>query len=567
MYALRANVTKNNNHNVKINFIEKIIKKDLKKKKNRIISTRFPPEPNGYLHIGHVKSIYLNYSLAKKYNGIFKLRFDDTNPNKEDIKYIQTIKNDLKWLGFNLDKSAKFTSDYFHHLYHYAIELIKKGLAYVDKLSKDQIRLYRGNLITPGINSPYRNTTIEKNLLLFNDMKIGKFSEGSACLRAKINMKSSSIVMRDPVLYRISLTEHHQTGKYWRIYPTYDFSHCVSDAIENITHSLCTLEFQDNKKLYDWILNNISIKNKPKQYEFSKLCLEYSVLSKRKIKTLIEKNIVNNWDDPRLCTLSGLRRRGYTPNAINYFCERIGITKKEGFVQLSFLESCVRNELNIKASRVMAILDPIKIVISNLEKNHKEILFIPNHPTNKKMGYRKYPFTKEIYIDRSDFSEYSIKNSRKLSIETHVRLRYSYVITVTKIYKDVFNNIKLIECTYDKKTLKTNPKTYKVSGVIHWISKDNALNSTFNLYGPLFTIKNPEKEKNYLSFINNKSWIKKQGLVEKSIKLKKNNNFYQFERIGYFCFDKANFGRKKILSKELSFNQIVSLKEKKIKKI
>jgi len=548
-------------------FIEKIINRDLKNKICRKIRTRFPPEPNGYLHIGHAKSIYLNFYLAKKFNGRFHLRFDDTNPMKENISYVESIKKDVRWLGCMWDGSEKYSSSYFNDLYQYAIELIKKGLAYVDKLKKNEIKNYRGTLIKPGTNSPYRNQTIEENLSLFKKMKKGEFSEGNACLRAKIDMKSSFITMRDPVLYRIMFAHHHQTGNDWCIYPTYDFAHCISDAIENITHSLCTLEFQDNRRLYDWILNNISVEHRPKQYEFSKLSLEHSVLSKRKLKTIIEKKIVNNWDDPRLLTISGLRRRGYTPESIKNFCMKIGVTKQENSVQLSLLESCIRSDLNIRAPRVMAILDPIKIIIHNIPDCQKEIIIVPNHPNNKKMGNRKYIFSKEIYIDRSDFNEKKSNNNTKLSYGTFIRLRYAYVITVTKIQKNKFGEIICVICEYDKNTFRKNPIKYRVSGVIHWIAKENILNAIFNIYYPLFKVKKPDLEKKYLSFVNENSLVQKKGIIEKSIILNSKNNFYQFERVGYFCIDQDSLDKLHEKNYVITFNRIVTLKERKSNKL
>ncbi|QCI19443.1 glutamine--tRNA ligase [Buchnera aphidicola] len=548
-------------------FIEKIINKDLKNQVYRKLRTRFPPEPNGYLHIGHAKSIYLNFYLAKKFNGYFYLRFDDTNPIKEKISYVKAIKKDLKWLGCMWDGTEKYTSSYFNYLYKYAIELINKGLAYVDKLKKNEIKKYRGTLIKPGINSPYRNQTIEENLLLFEKMKRGDFPEGNACLRAKIDMKSSFIIMRDPVLYRIIFSNHHQTRNAWCIYPTYDFAHCISDAIEHITHSLCTLEFQDNRRLYDWILNNISIKYRPKQYEFSKLNVEYSVLSKRKLKTIIEKKIVDNWDDPRLLTISGLKRRGYTPEAIKNFCMKIGVTKQENSVQLSLLESCIRSDLNVRAPRAMAILDPIKVIIYNMPDSQKEIITIPNHPNNKKMGTRKSIFSKEIYIDRSDFNEKPSKNNIKLSHGIFIRLRYAYVITVTKIKKNNFGKIICLICKYDKNTFRKNPINYRVSGVIHWIAKENVLNAIFNIYYPLFKIKKPDLEKTCLPFINNNSLVQKKGIVEKSIILNSKKNFYQFERVGYFCIDKDSLEKLQKKNHIITFNRIVTLKERKSNKL
>ncbi|MDE5285278.1 MAG: glutamine--tRNA ligase, partial [Buchnera aphidicola] len=368
------------------NFIYKIINYDLKKNKNLSLHTRFPPEPNGHLHIGHAKSICLNFEIANFYKGKCNLRFDDTNPIQEKIKYIKSIQYDVQWLGYKWHNNIKYTSEYFERLYQYAIELIKKKLAYVDNLTKKEIKEYRGTLTQPGKDSPYRNRNIEENIILFEKMKNGYFSEGEACLRAKINMKSDSLLMRDPILYRIIFTNHHQTNKKWCIYPMYDFSHCLSDSIENITHSLCTLEFQENKKLYNWILKNTNVKNYPKQYEFSRLNLEYTILSKRKLKILIEKGIIKNWDDPRMPTISGLRKKGYTASSIKQFCQKIGVTKQNNLIEISLLESCIKKELNHSAIRTMAVLEPIKIFLYNLNPDHKEIFTVPNHPKNKDMG-------------------------------------------------------------------------------------------------------------------------------------------------------------------------------------
>ncbi|CAL4043337.1 Glutamine--tRNA ligase [Buchnera aphidicola (Tetraneura ulmi)] len=540
------------------NFIKKIIDKDLKNKKYLFVRTRFPPEPNGYLHIGHAKTICLNFGIAKNYNGYCNLRFDDTNPKKEKIEFITSIQKDIKWLGFKWHKEPRYTSNYFEKIYEYAIQLIKKNLAYVDLLTKKQIQEYRGTLTKTGKDSPYKNNTIKKNLYLFKKMKDGLFLPGKACLRAKIDMNSSRIVMRDPVLYRIIFKKKNQlTSNKWLIYPTYDFSHCISDSIEGITHSLCTLEFSDNKFLYDWILKKINVSNKPKQYEFSRLQLEYSILSKRKIQILIEKKIVKNWNDPRLATISGLRNRGYTASSIKNFCNKIGITKQESLIEFSFLESCIRKELNDIAPRIMAVLDPIKIIIENYPDNKTEKIRIPNHPKNPKMGFREIFFFKEIYIDRSDFSEREDKKYKRLTLNTKIRLRYAYVIQATKIKKDKNNNIISIYCKYDKNTLGRNPKNEKIKCILHWVSKKKSLKSKFFLYEKLFTIKNPELKKDFLSYINKNSIIVKNGLIDSYISKIPYNKNYQFERIGYFCIEKKNYNKKKWI-----FNRIVSLRKK-----
>ena len=540
------------------NFISDIINNDLKNKKYSTIKTRFPPEPNGYLHLGHAKSICLNFGLAQNYNGICNLRFDDTNPINEKTEYIESIKYDIQWLGFQLNTNVHYSSEYFDILYNYAIELINKDLAYVDQLNKQEIRQYRGTLTTLGINSPYRNQSIKDNLTLFKKMKNGNFSEGEVCLRAKIDMRSKFMIMRDPVLYRIIFAKHHQTKDKWCIYPTYDFAHCVSDALEGITHSICTLEFQDNRRLYDWILKNINIKHFPQQYEYSRLNLEYNILSKRKLNILVKNKIVQGWDDPRILTLSGLRNRGYTPRSIQKFCKNIGITKQDNLIELSSLESCIRNDLNKYAPRAIGILNPIKILLCNLKKDHKEILHIPNHPANPSMGTRPFLFTNELYIDANDFYEIEKKNFRKLSLGKEIRLRYAYIIKAEKIKKDTNNNIIEILCTCDLNTLGITPKNKKINGVIHWIATKNIIPAKFYLYNELFTIKNPDTKEDFLNYINPKSLIIKKGFIESHFQTIKNNYHYQFEREGYFYLSKNHKQ-----NNYLNFNRIVKLKYKK----
>lgn len=539
------------------NFIYRIIDKDLKKNKNLKIHTRFPPEPNGYLHIGHAKSIFLNFNIAKLYKGKCNLRLDDTNPTKENSKFISSIKKDILWLGFNWDNSVKFSSQYFEILYKYAMKLIKRNLAYVDQLTKTQIKEYRGTLTKPGKNSPYRSQSIKQNIDLFKKMKQGLIPEGNVCLRAKIDMSSPFIIMRDPVLYRILYSRHHQTLNKWCIYPMYDFAHCIADSLEGITHSLCTLEFQDNRRLYNWILKNLNLKHHPKQYEFSRLKLEYNVLSKRKLQTLIDKNIVKDWNDPRMPTISGLRNRGYTPSSILNFCSKIGITKKDNLIELSSLESSIRNDLNNKALRVMAIINPIKVKIINLSNNYKETLKAPNHPKKLEMGFRNILFTNQIYIDQSDFCENPEKEYNRLAIGKSVKLRYSYIIKAIKIEKNQFNKITSIICIYDPNTLNKKPKDKKINGIIHWISTKNTLKAQFEIYDKLFKIKNPELEKNFLNSINHNSLIIKKGFIEKEIIINKSNNYYQFEREGYFYLDDH------LLNKNsLSFKKITDLKKR-----
>lgn len=539
------------------NFIRQIIDADLAAGKYKTTHTRFPPEPNGYLHIGHAKSICLNFGIAQDYKGKCNLRFDDTNPAKEDIEYVDSIKEDVRWLGFEWDGEICYSSDYFDQLYEYAIELINKGLAYVDELSADEIREYRGTLTQPGKNSPYRDRSIDENLALFTQMKEGKFAEGKACLRAKIDMASPFIVMRDPVLYRIKFAEHHQTGNKWCIYPMYDFTHCISDAIENITHSLCTLEFQDNRRLYDWVLDNITIEARPHQYEFSRLNLEYAITSKRKLNLLVSEKIVDGWDDPRMPTVSGLRRRGYTPASIREFCRRIGVTKQENTVEMSTLEFCIREDLNENAPRAMAVLDPVKVVIENFSDTIDEVLNMPNHPNRPELGHREVTFTREIYIDRADFREEANKNYKRLVLGKEVRLRNAYVIRADRVEKDAEGNIQTIYCSYDPATLNKNPEDgRKVKGVIHWVSAKFAKPAEIRLYDRLFNTPNPGAAEDFLSTINPTSLVIKQGIVEPSLQKAQAGQAYQFEREGYFCLDS-----KFATEDKLVFNRTVGLRD------
>ena len=538
------------------NFITQIIDEDLASGKHQRVHTRFPPEPNGYLHIGHAKSICLNFGLAKEYNGLCNLRFDDTNPVKEDVEYVDSIKADVEWLGFKWEGEPRYASDYFDALYGYAIELIKKGLAYVDELSPDEMREYRGTLTEPGKNSPYRDRSVEENLALFEKMKNGEFAEGKASLRAKIDMASPFMVMRDPVIYRIKFASHHQTGDKWCIYPMYDFTHCISDAIERITHSLCTLEFQDNRRLYDWVLENISIERPlPHQYEFSRLNLEGTLTSKRKLLKLVNDEIVDGWNDPRMPTISGLRRRGYTPASIREFCRRIGVTKQDNVVEYSSLEACIRDDLNQNAPRAMAVIDPVRVVIENFEG--EEMLTAPNHPNRPELGERQLPFTKEIYIDRADFREEANKQYKRLVLGKEVRLRNAYVIKAERVEKDANGEITTIFCTYDPETLGKNPADgRKVKGVIHWVSATQNHPAEFRLYERLFTVPNPGAEENIESVLNPTSLVVKHGFVEQSLGNAEAEKGYQFEREGYFCADSKDSH-----PKHLVFNLTVSLKE------
>ena len=538
------------------NFITQIIDEDLASGKHKSVHTRFPPEPNGYLHIGHAKSICLNFGLAKEYNGLCNLRFDDTNPVKEDVEYVDSIKADVEWLGFKWEGEPRYASDYFDALYGYAIELIEKGLAYVDELSPDQMREYRGTLTEPGKNSPYRDRSIEENLALFERMKNGEFAEGTLSLRAKIDMASPFMVMRDPVLYRIKFASHHQTGDKWCIYPMYDFTHCISDAIERITHSLCTLEFQDNRRLYDWVLDNISIERPlPHQYEFSRLNLEGTLTSKRKLLKLVNDGIVDGWNDPRMPTISGLRRRGYTPASLREFCRRIGVTKQDNVVEYSALEACIREDLNENAPRAMAVIDPVRVVIENFEG--EETLTAPNHPNRPELGERQLPFTKELYIDRADFREEANKQYKRLVLGKEVRLRNAYVIKAERVEKDANGEITTIFCTYDPETLGKNPADgRKVKGVIHWVSAVHNHPAEFRLYERLFTVPNPGAEDDIESVLNPHSLVVKHGFVEQSLAAAEAEKGYQFEREGYFYADS-----KDSRPEHLVFNLTVSLKE------
>ena len=538
------------------NFITQIIDEDLASGKHKSVHTRFPPEPNGYLHIGHAKSICLNFGLAKEYQGLCNLRFDDTNPVKEDMEYVDSIKADVEWLGFKWEGEPRYASDYFDALYGYAIELIKKGLAYVDELSPEEMREYRGTLTEPGKNSPYRDRTIEENLALFEKMKNGEFAEGKASLRAKIDMASPFMVMRDPVIYRIKFASHHQTGDKWCIYPMYDFTHCISDAIERITHSLCTLEFQDNRRLYDWVLENISIERPlPHQYEFSRLNLEGTLTSKRKLLKLVNDGIVDGWNDPRMPTISGLRRRGYTPASLREFCRRIGVTKQDNVVEYSALEACIREDLNENAPRAMAVIDPVRVVIENFEG--EETLTAPNHPNRPELGERQLSFTKELYIDRADFREEANKQYKRLVLGKEVRLRNAYVIKAERVEKDANGEITTIFCTYDPETLGKNPSDgRKVKGVIHWVSAVHNHPAEFRLYERLFTVPNPGAAEEIESVLNPTSLVVKHGFVEQSLANAEPEKGYQFEREGYFCADS-----KDSRPEHLVFNLTVSLKE------
>ena len=520
------------------NFITDIIDEDLKEGRTDHVATRFPPEPNGYLHIGHAKSICLNFGLASDYNGTCNLRFDDTNPVKEDMEYINAIERDVQWLGFKWTKICH-SSDYFDKLYGYALELIDKGLAYVDELSADEIREYRGTLTAPGRESPYRNRSVEENLALFEMMRDGKFEEGKACLRAKIDMASPFICMRDPVIYRVRFATHELTGDKWCIYPMYDFTHCISDAIEGITHSICTLEFQDNRRLYDWVLDNISIEHKPHQYEMSRLNLEYSITSKRKLN-LVVKGYVDGWDDPRLTTISGLRRRGYTPASIREFCRRIGVTKQDNVVQMSALESCIRDDLNQHAKRAMAVLHPLKLVIENYGQEGVDATSfeVPNHPDDPSLGTRSVSFGKELFIDASDFRESANKQYKRLKLGYEVRLRHSYIIKAVSCDKDENGNVICVHAEAVPHSAGANVDGHKPKGVIHFVNAADCLRAKVNIYSNLFNVPNPGAAEDFLSTVNQDSChVIEDAALESSLKDAKPSECFQFEREGYFCAD------------------------------
>jgi glutaminyl-tRNA synthetase len=536
------------------NFIRTRIDEDLASGKHATTHTRFPPEPNGFLHIGHAKSICLNFGIAQDYNGLCNLRFDDTNPEKEDINYVNSIKEDVQWLGFQWDGEINYSSNYFDTLYDYAVELINKGLAYVCFLTADQAREYRGTLKEPGKNSPTRNTSPEENLALFEKMRNGEFKEGECVLRAKIDMASSFMVLRDPIIYRVRFAHHHQTADKWCIYPMYDFTHCISDALEGITHSLCTLEFQDNRRLYDWVLENISLECHPQQIEFSRLNLEYTIMSKRKLNDLVVNNHVEGWDDPRMPTIAGLRRRGYTPASIREFCLRIGVTKQENMVEMGMLEACIRDDLNENAPRAMAVLDPVKLVIENFDGD-KEILSVANHPNKEEMGRRDVPFTRELYIEREDFREEANNKFKRLVLDKEVRLRGAYVIKANRVEKDASGKITTIFCSYDPETLGKNPADgRKVKGVIHWVSASEAVTAEVRLYDRLFNVPNPAAAEEFASTLNPDSLVVlSHAKLEPSLVNALPAQGFQFERTGYFSRDtKAD---------SLVFNQTVGLRD------
>jgi len=539
------------------NFIRNIIEADLASGKHNKIQTRFPPEPNGFLHVGHAKSICINFGFAEDYQGQCNLRFDDTNPAKEEDAYAKAIAADVKWLGFEWAGEIRHAADYFDQLYAYAEELIEKGLAYVDQLTPEEMRSYRGNLTEAGKDSPHRNRPIEENLDLFRRMKAGEFADGAMALRVKIDMASPNMNMRDPVIYRIKRQHHIRTGDKWCIYPTYDFTHCISDAIEGITHSLCTLEFEDHRPLYDWVLDNISIDCHPRQIEFSRLNLEHTITSKRKLNQLVSEGFVDGWDDPRMPTISGMRRRGFPAAAIRDFVTRTGVTKKVHTVEMSLLENSVREDLGENAPRAMAVLRPLKVTISNYPDEKIEELSAPNHPQKESMGSRSIYFSKTLYIDQADFRESANKKYKRLVLGKAVRLRNAYVITCDQVVKDEQGNIIELICSFDENTLGKNPEGYKPKGVIHWVSEARSMPAKIRLYDRLFTVANPGNAENFLETINSDSLeILTEARVEMGLANAQPEDTFQFEREGYFCADRYDHSKGNLV-----FNRTVTLRD------
>jgi glutaminyl-tRNA synthetase len=523
-------------------FIRQIIIEDLKTRKNDgRVATRFPPEPNGYLHIGHAKSICLNFGIASEFNGTCNLRFDDTNPTKEEVEYVESIKEDVRWLGFDWEDREYYASDYFENLYDYALDLIKAGKAYVDSLSADEIREYRGTLTEPGKESPYRNRSVEENLDLFERMHAGEFEDGAHVLRAKIDMGSPNLLMRDPTLYRIRRVEHHRTGGKWCIYPMYDFAHCLSDSIEGITHSICTLEFENNRPLYDWILDQLDVSSRPQQIEFARLNLSFTIMSKRMLAELVKKGHVKGWDDPRMPTIAGLRRRGCTPEAIRRFCDRIGVAKRDSIVDIALLEHCVREDLNERAPRVMGVLRPLRVVIDNYPEGEVEEIEGPYHPEDQGMGSRKIPFSRILYIERDDFREVPPSKFFRLAPGSEVRLRYAYYIKCVDVVKDKrTGDVVEVHCTYDPKTRGGWSKDgRKVKGTLHWVSAEHALEAEVRLYDRLFINENPAGGKDsFEAYLNPNSLETLTSCwVEPCIAGAPPGSRYQFERLGYFIVD------------------------------
>jgi len=554
--------TSDSSVNVAANFLRPILAADLESGKHSSIVTRFPPEPNGYLHIGHAKSICLNFGLAKELGGVCHLRFDDTNPAKEEQEYIEAIKADVNWLGFQWDGDVRYASDYFEQLYAWAVYLVEQGKAYVCDLSPEQAREYRGSLTEPGKNSPFRERSVSESLDLLTRMRAGEFPDGARALRAKIDMASPNMNLRDPILYRIRHAHHHQTGDKWCIYPSYDFTHGQSDAIELITHSICTLEFEDHRPLYEWFLEQLPVPAKPRQYEFARLNLNYTVTSKRKLKLLVDDNHVTGWDDPRMSTISGFRRRGYTAASIRNFCDMIGVNRAGGIVDLSMLEFCIREDLDTNASRAMCVLNPIKVVISNYPQEQEQILQLPRHP-KRDIGTRELPFSREIYIDASDYEETPPKGYKRLVPGGEVRLRGSYVIRADEAIRDADGKIVELRCSYDPETLGKNPEGRKVKGVIHWVPAAQSVECEVRLYDRLFKTANPDKgedgetSESFLDNVNPESLVVLKGCrAEPSLLQAQVGDSFQFEREGYFCLDSRDS-----TPEALVFNRTVTLRD------
>jgi glutaminyl-tRNA synthetase len=555
---IKSNMSSNTPPLPASNFIRTIIDADLGSGKHRTIVTRFPPEPNGYLHVGHAKSICLNFGLAQDYQGQCNLRFDDTNPERESEEYAQSIQDDVRWLGFQWNGEVRWASDYFEQLYQFAVELIQRNLAYVDDLTAEQMREYRGTLTLAGRNSPYRERSAEENIDLFARMRAGEFADGSRVLRAKIDMSSGNINLRDPVIYRIRRAHHIRTGDNWCIYPMYDYTHCISDALEGITHSLCTLEFEDHRPLYDWVLDNITIPCHPRQYEFSRLELHYTITSKRKLLQLVNEGHVSGWDDPRMPTIIGMRRRGYTPEGIREFARLVGVSKSNNIVDMGVLEAAIREDLEAKVPRVMAVINPLKVVITNFTAGQTESRAAPFHPQRPEFGERIVQFGKEIWIEADDFSETPPAGWQRLTVGGEVRLRYSYVMHCNEVIKDAAGKVVELRCSIDTETLGKNPIGRKVKGVVHWLSCTHALPAAIRLYDRLFTVPEPgaDKEIDFCTYLNPQSLITAQGWIENCVRDAVPETRYQFERLGYFCADRHDH-----LAGNLVFNRTVTLKD------
>jgi glutaminyl-tRNA synthetase len=540
-------------HGDSSNFIRDIIDADLASGKHTRIVTRFPPEPNGYLHIGHAKSICLNFGIARDYGGDCNLRFDDTNPEKESIEYINSIRRDVEWLGFEWH-SNPFASDYFDQLYGFALDLIRQGKAYVDSQNADDMRANRGTLKEPGVDSPYRNRSIDENMQLFEAMKNDEFADGEHVLRAKIDMQSANINLRDPVLYRIRHVTHHNTGDTWCIYPLYDFTHGLSDAIEGVTHSLCTMEFEDHRPLYDWILDNLETPARPVQIEFARLQLEYSLTSKRKLNQLVSEEMVSGWDDPRMLTISGMRRRGFTAESIVNFCDMIGITKKYSTIEMGVLETALRDDLNVRAARRMAVINPVKVIIENYPEDQEELFTGINHPQNPEYGTRDVPFSRELYIERDDFMEDAPRKFFRLSPGREVRLRFAYYITCKEVIKNDKGEVETLICSYDPESRGgSSPDGRKVKGTIHWVSARHAVTATVNLYDRLFTNTNPGAASDFHQALNPDSLVvMPDAKFEPAIELSGNTLAYQFERLGYFISDYDSTNEQPIFNRTMT---------------